>query len=114
MEDAAKENDERRIAVSKHAYGLLTNEVLAIRQKGSHFKVNEAKLASCLIEIFFCKYLDKERSQIEKAFFDERRYLKALIDKSSSAEDLSASVEEFLQASKMKRSKRRTKFESPA
>ena len=92
----------RRIALSTAAYDLLSKEVDAIRRKGIHFKVNENKLANAIIECFFTRYLEKERKQIEELFFDKRMYLKSLIEKATSEEDLSAHLKRYLQPSKRK------------
>jgi hypothetical protein len=90
----------KRLLLSSEAYALLVAEVNKLKQKGAHFKLNEAKLASVVIEIFCTKYLDKERKQIEAKFFNKKSYLKMLIEKSESEEDLSSSLDEFLHKSK--------------
>lgn len=86
--------------LSSEAYAFLETEVNNLKQKGAHFKLNEAKLASVVIEIFCAKYLDKERKQIEAKFFNKKSYLKMLIEKSGSEEDLSSSLNEFFQKTK--------------
>lgn len=96
----------KRIALSGDVYALLKAEVIKLRQKGSHFKLNEAKLAGVLIEIFCAKYLEKECKMIEAKFFDKKSYLKALIEKSTSEEDLSDSLNNFFSQSKAKKEKR--------
>lgn len=98
--------DGKRILLSTEAYALLDAEVNSLKQKGAHFKLNEAKLASVVIEIFCSKYMDKERKQIEAKFFNKKSYLKMLIEKSESEEDLSSSLNEFLhKTKKVKRAK---------
>ena len=98
------ENDSnRRIVLPNRVYDLLSNGAKDLKEKGVHFKVNEAKLGAAIIEIFFEKYWGKDRDQIEKMFFDKRTYLKTLIEKSNSEEDLSTSIIEYLQLSKGKR-----------
>ena len=98
--------DGKRLLLSSEAYALLDAEVSNLKQKGAHFKLNEAKLASVVIEIFCAKYLEKERKQIEAKFFNKKSYLKMLIEKSESEEDLSSSLSEFFhKAKKTKRTK---------
>ncbi len=86
--------------LSSEAYAFLETEVNNLKQKGAHFKLNEAKLASVVIEIFCAKYLDKERKQIEAKFFNKKSYLKMLIEKSGSEEELSSSLNEFFHKTK--------------
>ena len=92
--------DGKRLLLSTEAYALLDAEVNNLKQKGAHFKLNEAKLASVVIEIFCSKYFEKERKHIEARFFNKKSYLKMLIEKSESEEDLSSSLNEFLQKTK--------------
>lgn len=96
----------KRIALSSDVYARLEAEVIRLKQKGSHFKLNEAKLAGVLIEIFCAKYLEKESKMIEAKFFDKKSYLKALIEKSTSEEELSDSLNNFFSPSKAKKDKR--------
>lgn len=96
----------KRIALSSEAFAVLRVEVNLLKQKGAHFKVNEATLASVLIEIFCSKYLDKERKRIESNFFDKKSYLKMMIEKSTSEADLSNSLNEFFIKSKTMKTKR--------
>ena len=96
----------KRIALSSDIYAILEAEVAKFKQKGLHFKLNEAKLAGVLIEIFCAKYLEKERKMIEAKFFDKKSYLKALIERSTSEEDLSDSLNNFFNQTKIKKDKR--------
>ena len=96
----------KRLAISSDAYALLEAEVGNLKQKGAHFKLNEAKLASVVIELFCAKYLDKERKQIEAKFFDKKSYLKMLIEKSTSEDDLSHSLSEFFHKARTPKTKR--------
>ncbi|MEK6774185.1 MAG: hypothetical protein AABY64_09605 [Bdellovibrionota bacterium] len=98
--------DGKRIALSSEAFAVLEMEVNKLKQKGAHFKLNEAKLASVLIEIFGAKYLDRERKRIEAIFFDKKSYLKVMIEKSTSETDLSNSLKEFFIKSKAKKTER--------
>ena len=92
--------DGKRLLLSNEAYALLEAEVSNLKKKGAHFKLNEAKLASVVIEVFCAKYLDKERKQIEAKFFNKKSYLKMLIEKSESEDDLSSSLSEFFHKTK--------------
>jgi hypothetical protein len=97
------ELDGKRIALSSTALELLEVEVKRIKEKGPHFKLNESKLASAIIELFGLKYLNKECEQIEARFFDKKSYLRTLIEKSRSEDDLSNSLNEFIQKTKVKK-----------
>mgnify|MGYP000001597880 CR=1 FL=1 len=94
---------EKRIAISHLAMELLELEVTRIKEKGSHYKLNESKLASAILELFFKKYLIKELEQIESEFFDKKMYLKILIEKSSTEEELAKSLDLFFNKSKTKK-----------
>lgn len=95
--------DGKRIALSTTALELLEAEVNRIKEKGPHFKLNESKLASAIIELFSSKYLNKECEQIEAKFFDKKTYLRTLIEKSRSEDELSNSLNEFIQKTKVKK-----------
>lgn len=95
----------KRIALSKVGLEFLELEVKRIKAKGPQYKLNESLLASVIIELFFSKYLDKEREQLEAKFFDKKTYLKMLIEKSTSEDDLSKSLDEFFNKSNVKKTK---------
>jgi hypothetical protein len=97
--------DGKRIALSNAALELLEVEVKRIKEKGPHFKLNESKLASAIIELFSLKYLNKECEQIEAKFFDKKTYLRTLIEKSGSEDELSKSLSEFFNMTKIKKVK---------
>lgn len=86
----------KRIPLPDGVFAMLSNEVQVIKQKGVHFKVNEAKLVAAVVELFFELHLEKDRTRLAAKFFDKRAYLKTLIEKSESEADLSASLNEFL------------------
>lgn len=100
-----KESVGKRIAVSSAVLELLEAEVKRIKEKGPHYKLNESKLASAIIELFFAKYLNKECEQVEAVFFDKKIYFKGLIEKSTSEEDLAKSFDKFFNKSKIKKAK---------
>jgi len=93
----------KRIALSNAALELLEAEVKRIKEKGPHFKLNESKLASAIIELFSSKYLNKECGEIEARFFDKKTYLRTLIEESRSEDELSNSLNEFIQKTKVKK-----------
>jgi len=97
--------DGKRIALSNAALESLEAEVKRIKEKGPHFKLNESKLASAIIELFSSKYLNKECEQIEARFFDKKTYLRTLIEKSGSEDELSKSLSEFFNKTKIKKVK---------
>lgn len=101
-----QQQDGKRIALTQEVYAALESVVNGIKAKGAFFKVNEARLANVIIEIFCAKYLDKEQKKIEARFFDKKTYLKTLIEKSTSEYELSTSLSEFMQKSKIKKVKR--------
>ncbi len=106
MNEKSKCDDIKRIAISGPLFSALEKEVSVIKQKGPHYKVNESKLATAIIGRFLEHYLEKDRKWIEGQFFDRKTYLKGLIDKATSEDDLSSSVKEYLQFTKWNRAKK--------
>ena len=98
-----KNNNGKKIILINEVYELIGAEVARLQGKGNHFKVNETKLVNVILELFFSKYLVKERENIEVKFFNKKAYLKMLIDKSATEEDLSNSLNEFIQKTKVKK-----------
>lgn len=101
-----QQQDGKRIILTQEVYTALESVVSGLKAKGDYFKVNEARLANVIIEIFCAKYLIKEQKKIEAQFFDKKSYLKTLIENSASEDDLSTSLSEFMQKSKIKKVKR--------
>jgi hypothetical protein len=95
----------KRIALSKEVLETLETEVKRIKGKGPHYKLNESTLASAIIELFCSKYFKKEHEELESKFFDKKVYLKMLIEKSTSEDDLSKSLDEFFHKSNLKKPK---------
>lgn len=95
----------KRIALSKMGLEFLGLELKRIRDKGPHYKLNESMLASAIIELFCTKYLKKERENLEDKFFDKKTFLKMLIEKSTSEDDLSKSLNEFFHKANVKKPK---------
>lgn len=93
-----KESVGKKITVSSSALELLEAEVKRIKMKGTHFKINESKLASAIIEFFCLKHLNKDWEKIETTFFDKKNYLKTLIESSVSEDDLSKNLTDFLKS----------------
>ncbi len=101
-------NEVRRIPISGGLYARLGEEVQAIQSKGPHFKVNEAKLITAIVELFLERHLEKDRTLLDGKFFDKKSYLRGLIDKSESEADLSTSIGQFLEITKERVRKRRS------
>ncbi|MCB9085776.1 MAG: hypothetical protein H6624_15620 [Bdellovibrionaceae bacterium] len=99
----------RRIAVSEAIFCQLETEVNRIKSSGTHFKVNESKLAAVIIKRFFKIYLEKDRSLLEKEFFDKKSYLEQLLKQSNSDEELQQSLGQFLRNSKGRRGRKTNK-----
>lgn len=110
MRSMNKENNKvgleiKRIALSDKAIQFLEIEVTRIKEKGTQYKINESKLASAIIELFALKYYKRDSEEIESKFFNKKIYLRKLIEKSSSEEDLENSLNEFLNKARPKKSK---------
>ena len=98
-----KKKDGKKIVLTNEIYELIETEVAQLKAKGNHIKVNETKLVNVMVELFFTKYLGKEREIIEAKFFDKKTYLKMLIEKSATEDDLSNSLNDFIQKTKVKK-----------
>ena len=66
-----KNKNGKKIILTNEVYELVGAEVAQLREKGNHFKVNETKLVNVLLELFFAKYLVKEREILEGKFFNK-------------------------------------------
>ncbi len=93
----------RRIALSPALLSRLESEVSRIRGLGSHYRVNESKLASAILSIFFDRYLEKDRETLDSRFVDRKAYLKQIVREASSEEELAIRLNEYLQTSNSKR-----------
>ena len=79
-----------RISVPAQTFSRLSEEVQKIRAKGSHYKLNEGRLAAAIIDKFFERYIEKDRDRLLEKFLDKKSYLKSLITNSASEEELAA------------------------
>jgi hypothetical protein len=96
-------SEAKRLPLSPDALKFLEMEVQKFKEKGIHFKLNEGRLASQIIELFCSKYIDKEREWLERRFFDKRSYLKTLIERSGSEIELSNSLSEFVKETTLRK-----------
>lgn len=96
----------RRIGLDRDSSLSLENTVKELRESKNYIKINESKLASKIIKVFYKKYYDKHKDEIESEFFDQKMYLKEIIRKSESNEELMASMSSFVEQKKRRRKKR--------
>jgi hypothetical protein len=98
----------RRIGLDHVATNLLEASVKELRESKAYIKVNESKLASEIIKLYFAKSYQKDKVSLEKSFFDQKSYLQEIIKKSDNNEELLDSMFSFLSNNK-KRSRNKTK-----
>ena len=91
-----------RVHVNSEAERLL---LLARKQLlAKACKATPSRVASAALEIFFTKYFDSERKNLERRFFDRKSYLKkVLMESSEDDEVLSDSLKELLTKMKTKK-----------
>ncbi len=87
-------NKEKRVLLDERATALVGRVIQELRTK--HCKVNPSGLTSAVLALFFEKYYDKDKAELEKIFFDEKRYLRSVIQDSSNQEELAESIKEYL------------------
>lgn len=97
----------RRIGLSLKATGLIESAVKDLRQDKDFIKVNETKLVCEIITRFFDKYYEKDKSILEKAFFDQKSYLQNIIQKSNSNQELLDSVASYVNQTKKRGRKKK-------
>lgn len=71
--------------------------------KEGHCKVTHSLLVSRIVEVFIDKYSKKEQGDFEKKFFDQKSYLKSVLNGSMSEEEVSVSIKKFLKKVDQKR-----------
>ncbi|MCB9092885.1 MAG: hypothetical protein H6621_00125 [Halobacteriovoraceae bacterium] len=104
-------NKEKRVLLDERATALVSTTVQELRSR--HCKVNPSTLAAASLVIFFEKYYEREKSELEKIFFDEKRFLRSAIQGSSNQEELAESIKEYLKKINIKpKSKRPSVQES--
>ena len=84
----------RRILLSDDSLSKLNS--FESKLKEGHCKVTHSLLVSKIIEVFIDKYSTKEISSFEKEFFDQKSYLKSVLNGSMSGEELTTSIKKFL------------------
>ena len=101
-------NSNRRLALSPEISTLLEIEVSRIRGKGAHYRVNESRLASVLLHLFFDQYMEKERDRIDAGFIDRKAYLNKLVKESSSEDELMEKLDQYLRDKKPRKRRNRS------
>lgn len=90
----------RRVGLDIEATELLEKSVKELKEGKAYIKVNESKLASKVIRLYFTKHHKKEKTALEKEFFDQKSYLQEIIKKSNNNEELLSSMSSYLSKSK--------------
>lgn len=98
-----KSKNPKRVGLDPESSKLVQEKIKDLKQGKEYLKVNESKLASKAIEIFFNKYYQKEKIFIEKSFFDQKAVLQEIINKSKNDDELLESMSSYLKKGKRKR-----------
>lgn len=98
-----------RLHISPEAEELLVDARSYLKSKAC--KATPSGVASKALEIFFTKYFNNEKKNLEKIFFDKKSYIKNILDNSCEDDEiLSDSLRQLL--TKMKPRKVRSKRKS--
>lgn len=84
----------RRVLLSNKA--LKGVNQISSELKEAHCKLTHSSLVSKIVEVFFDRYYKREKTKLEKEFFDQKAYLKSVLSGAVSEEEISASVKKFL------------------
>lgn len=75
-----------RVLIDEKNYPLLIEKVKEIRlESGS---VNASKFVNAVLGIFFEKYYEKQKPILQKLMFDRRKYMKKLLRRDLTEEEL--------------------------
>ena len=90
----------KRIGIDEKAYSLLSDAVSAMKLEKDYIKVNESRLASEIIKVFFKKQFKKELPRLEKLFYSKKEVLKHILKKAQSEEEIEESLSQFFNKTK--------------
>ena len=76
----------RRVILNDKALSEVNKAIRELRRR--HCKVSHSALVSVALEIFFEKYFLKEVKQFEMSFFNQKSYLKSVLDSERSPEEI--------------------------
>lgn len=83
----------KRTLLSERNTALAQGSVEKLRR--SHCKINMTELVNTALDLFFAKHFEQYQKQIEKQYFDRKRFLKELL-KSDSKEELDESLKSLI------------------
>ena len=95
----------RRILIDEQTYENLSCAVIEIKNLQEYSKINEGKLAVEILNLFFKKYYLKDKNILAKKFFNKRTFLRSLLQKSKSDEDILKSLDKYMKKSPKKQVK---------
>lgn len=67
-----------RVLLDKEAREALDQMLTVLREEGKYIKINPSRLTSWVVSKFAKKYFGKSKSEIVKAHFNSKEYLKDL------------------------------------
>jgi hypothetical protein len=102
----------RRLLIDESVCLKLTEATKRIKSSNDYVRINEGKLATEILKLFFSKYFEKDYEQISGKFFNKKLFLKNLISSSNSDEELIESFNKFIKKPVKKRGRpKKVEFE---
>ena len=95
-----KKNIGKRIVLTEDTQAMIIRIMEKLKQRGDHIRVKPAQLVSVVLERFEKKYFEKEMPYLEKCFFDNKLFLRNLINNSDDQSDLDKSLSKYLKVKK--------------
>ena len=92
----------KRLLIDESALESLCSAVSEIKYSQEYSKINEGRLASEILNHFFRRYYLKDKNLLSKRFFNKRAFLKNLIQKTDSDEEILESFQKHLRVKKKK------------
>jgi len=102
-----------RVLLDQEARQALEQMFTVLREEGKYIKINPSRLTSWVVSKFAKKYFGKSKSEIVKAHFNSKEYLKDLAsnieDNENPAEVLSQALKSIQAGNKVSRSRSNVK-----
>lgn len=84
-----------RVLLDENALTSLNKMFRALKEEGSHLKLNASSLVSSVVSKYEEKYFEKDKLELAESFLDRKNHIKFLIDSDAPAEEIVAAIKKF-------------------
>lgn len=85
-----KSSKSMKISISQENVENIMQKIEMLR--GDNCSVSPSKLVDKIVALFFRKYYEKELDYLKESLFDKKKYVRSLLKKSTSQEELDRSI----------------------